>query len=37
MKIKIIRDNGKSCILKIDDFRILSVMTENFDSWEYVS
>ena len=37
MKIKIIRANGKSCILKIDDFKILNVMTENFDNWEYIA
>ncbi len=36
MKIKIIRANGKSAILKIDDFKVLSVMSENFENWEYV-
>ena len=37
MRIKVIRANGKSYILKIDDARVFSVMIENFDNWEYLA
>ncbi len=37
MKIQIINKNGKSRVLKVDDFITLEKIAIRFDNWEYKS